>query len=180
MLPITSVVKILKNANLRIHNVCICTWKNDIKHINVNEIFRDGIQIPDCSTRKSVDSLKYYRCTISHLISAILEPPFPMMQPMSSFGTVISCVCWVGWGRFWCWLASAATAEGQCYKARLDYWKINRRFLAWGWCRPVLLKTVWNNFFVTSPAGFKVVPPPNPKPFKADRLVSCKEPIFPA
>lgn len=33
------------------------------------------------------------------LISAILVPPFPMMQPMSSFGTVISCVCWL----LFCW-----------------------------------------------------------------------------
>lgn len=28
------------------------------------------------------------------LISAIFVPPFPIMQPISSFGTVISWVCW--------------------------------------------------------------------------------------
>lgn len=33
------------------------------------------------------------------LISAILVPPFPIMQPISSFGTVISCVCWLEF----CW-----------------------------------------------------------------------------
>lgn len=33
------------------------------------------------------------------LISAILVPPLPMMQPISSFGTVISCVCWF----VFCW-----------------------------------------------------------------------------
>lgn len=33
------------------------------------------------------------------LISAILVPPLPMMQPISSLGTVISCVCWF----VFCW-----------------------------------------------------------------------------
>lgn len=28
-------------------------------------------------------------------ISAILVPPLPMMQPIRSFGTVISCCCWL-------------------------------------------------------------------------------------
>ena len=37
-----------------------------------------------------------------HLISATLDPPFPMMQPMSSLGTVISWVCcWAAWFRAW-------------------------------------------------------------------------------
>ena len=31
----------------------------------------------------------------SYLISAIFDPPLPMMHPMSSLGTVISCVCCV-------------------------------------------------------------------------------------
>ena len=30
---------------------------------------------------------------VSYLISAILVPPFPIIQPISSLGTVISCVC---------------------------------------------------------------------------------------
>ena len=33
--------------------------------------------------------------TRSYLISAIFDPPLPMMHPMSSLGTVISCVCCV-------------------------------------------------------------------------------------
>jgi len=37
----------------------------------------------------------------SCLISATLEPPLPMMQPMSSLGTVISWVCWVFGDRAW-------------------------------------------------------------------------------
>ena len=32
-------------------------------------------------------------CVVPHLISATLEPPLPMMQPMSSLGTVISWLC---------------------------------------------------------------------------------------
>ena len=36
-----------------------------------------------------------------HLISATLEPPLPMMQPMSSLGTVISWVCWALGLRVW-------------------------------------------------------------------------------
>lgn len=35
-----------------------------------------------------------------YLISAILVPPLPMMQPMRSLGTVISWVCWL----VFCWL----------------------------------------------------------------------------
>lgn len=57
-------------------------------------------------------------------ISAILVPPLPMMQPISSFGTVISCVCWFEF----CWLrellvrncepAKAARAERNCNRSR--------------------------------------------------------------
>ena len=37
-----------------------------------------------------------------HLISATLDPPLPMMQPMSSLGTVISWVCcWAAWLLAW-------------------------------------------------------------------------------
>ena len=37
-----------------------------------------------------------------HLISATLEPPLPIMQPISSLGTVISWVCcWAAWFRAW-------------------------------------------------------------------------------
>ena len=37
-----------------------------------------------------------------HLISATFDPPLPMMQPMSSLGTVISWVCcWAAWFRAW-------------------------------------------------------------------------------
>lgn len=45
-----------------------------------------------------------------HLISATLEPPFPMMQPMSSLGTVISWVCWV-LGDLGAWPPNRARAE---------------------------------------------------------------------
>jgi len=34
------------------------------------------------------------------LISAILVPPLPMTQPINSFGTVISVVCWL----VFCWV----------------------------------------------------------------------------
>ena len=37
----------------------------------------------------------YYKLKKSYLISAIFDPPLPMMHPMSSLGTVISCVCCV-------------------------------------------------------------------------------------
>ena len=43
----------------------------------------------------------------SYLISAILEPPFPIIHPISSFGTVISCVCCVVCGLPCCCPASA-------------------------------------------------------------------------
>ena len=50
----------------------------------------------------------------SYLISAIFEPPFPMIQPISSFGTVISWVCWVVCGLpCWWWPANAANAENK-------------------------------------------------------------------
>ena len=43
---------------------------------------------------------KHWYCSsksLAHLISATLEPPLPMMQPMSSLGTVISWLCcWLG------------------------------------------------------------------------------------
>lgn len=57
------------------------------------------------------------------LISAIFVPPLPIIQPISSFGTVISCVCWFEF----CWFrvlevrswdpASAARAECDCFEA---------------------------------------------------------------
>merc|ERR1712055_635221 len=46
----------------------------------------------------------------SCLISATLDPPFPMMQPMSSLGTVISWVCWLFADRF-CPLSMARAEE---------------------------------------------------------------------
>ena len=46
----------------------------------------------------------------AYLISAILEPPLPMMQPMSSLGTVISWVCWLVCGRLW-WPEAASAAR---------------------------------------------------------------------
>jgi hypothetical protein len=61
--------------------------------------------------------LKYVYC-ITYLISAIFVPALPMIQPISSFGTVISCVCVCApaVGRFWLlvrsWLpANAASAK---------------------------------------------------------------------
>ena len=49
-------------------------------------------------------------CMIStHLISATLDPPLPMMQPISSLGTVISWVCC--WAGFLFWPVSRARAE---------------------------------------------------------------------
>ena len=50
-----------------------------------------------------------------HLISATLDPPLPMMQPMSSLGTVISWVCcWAAWLR--AWPVSRARAETEDFK----------------------------------------------------------------
>lgn len=60
-------------------------------------------------------------------ISAILVPPFPIMQPIKSFGTVISCCCVFVCVRFWvvrnCEPARAASArEGR----KLSY--MNKKF----------------------------------------------------
>jgi hypothetical protein len=46
-----------------------------------------------------------------YLISAIFDPPFPMMQPISSLGTVISWVCCALAGGRFCGPAKAARAE---------------------------------------------------------------------
>jgi len=46
----------------------------------------------------------------SCLISATFDPPFPIMHPMSSFGTVISCVCC--WAGDLVWPDSTARAAG--------------------------------------------------------------------
>ena len=52
-----------------------------------------------------------------HLISATLEPPLPMMQPISSLGTVISCVCcWAGLRACPDRRAKAANESFLCYQ----------------------------------------------------------------
>ena len=56
---------------------------------------------------------------ITHLISAILEPPLPMTHPIISFGTVISWVWWV--------LAPLPPPPASAAKAKnknVVYWKV--------------------------------------------------------
>ena len=60
----------------------------------------------------------------TYLISAILVPPFPIIQPISSFGTVISWVCVPGpvpAGVLSCDPASAASAETESTLIYINY-----------------------------------------------------------
>ena len=53
---------------------------------------------PDsCLEKTYIQNLEFKNFERIHLISATLEPPLPIMHPISSLGTVISCVCcWAG------------------------------------------------------------------------------------
>ena len=60
---------------------------------------------------------------------------------MSSLGTVISCVCWLAWGRLCCWVPKAARAKTIIvkihYQCNRKFWKVPYSckilppFLAW-------------------------------------------------
>ena len=87
--------------------------ENLFAHLNlwtrITSVFRlsHGRETTTCSIHIS-DFIQY-----SYLISAILDPPFPIIHPMSSLGTVISCVCCEDWGRFWCPVSAARAGKGR-------------------------------------------------------------------
>lgn len=84
-------------------------------------------------------------------ISAILVPPLPMMQPIKSFGTVISCCCVLVCVRLWvvrnCEPARAASAAGKKQKCQSRFmiepfmFTYSSTYLT-GWFRPDL--TEWH------------------------------------
>ena len=96
---------------------------------------------------------------MTHLISAILEPPFPMTHPMISLGTVIS---WV-----WCVLPPRPPPPANAARAEMDIFQIfyfSRYSLFFQ-----ILFCVWR--LAGSPAGERT-PGPNPvNPFNPLMLV---------
>ena len=137
-------------------------------------------------------------CT--HLISAIFEPPFPIIHPMSSLGTVISCVCWLAWGRLCCWVPKAARAKTIIvkihYQCNRKFWKVHIAAKFW-------VKILWyfsnfpNEYSLKSesecvmeislnvleglidPAPPPLFPENPPMPLRADSPAICNDPNFP-
>ena len=69
----------------------------------------DGGKITQPNEKRSKMEFRNKKKLKFYLISATFDPPLPMMQPISSLGTVISWVCWLLAERPW--PLSMASAE---------------------------------------------------------------------
>ena len=79
---------------------------------------------------------KHWYESSSDLISATLEPPLPMMQPMSSLGTVISWLC--------CWLGFLVCPVRRARAEMLELWT----------SLIIVLWMMMNYWWANLPAGF--------------------------